>query len=340
MIQHDSNSNRAIALWLISGALFTALIIIVGGITRLTGSGLSITEWQVFSGIIPPLTESAWKEAFDLYRQTPEYQKVNYGMSLAEFRWIYFWEYLHRLLARGLGVIFIVPFAYFLWKKQLATKNLPPLLGLFLLGALQGYAGWWMVQSGLVHTPFVSHLRLAFHLVLGFTISGWALYLGLLWWPKAPENTGNTPAWFKKYVLLFLALLAVQIVWGAFVAGLKAGYAYPSWPMMGSSLIPAELGNEGYFWKDLVFNPVTVQFVHRWLAFLLIPLPALLWWNTQKSSALSHLRKPVLILVGLIVLQIVLGIATLIFHIPSAFAVIHQLTAILILWSTIWLLSR
>ena len=320
----------AIANWLFCVAALVVAIVIVGGITRLTESGLSITQWKPISGVIPPLSDAAWQAEFDRYKQIPEYAAFNSDMTIEGFKSIFFWEYLHRLMGRLIGLAFALPLAWFVIRGQVPRGYLPRLIALLMLGALQGTIGWWMVKSGLSERTDVSHLRLALHLMTAlFTLGGlvWtALDLRAL-----DRDPAAPPASLRLPALAALVALAVQLMLGAFTAGLDAGYAFSTWPMMGDTLFPAGGWRDG--WSALanaVDNPVVVQFLHRWIAFA--TAAALLWLAAKaiKSGA------PVLaMIVGiLVVVQIGLGIATLTSGVAIVVAVAHQANAALLVIAT------
>jgi heme a synthase len=323
--------------WLWSVAAMTFLVLVIGGITRLTLSGLSIVDWKPLMGVIPPLNEAQWQATFELYRQFPEYQSWRHGMSLQEFKFIFFWEYLHRLVARGIGMVFLVPFAVFWLRGWFTRPLLKRALLLFALGGAQGVMGWLMVKSGLVERPSVSHFRLAAHLSLAFIIFGWAVWLARELAPAAAA-AGRIDAAARSLMVRGLtvvgALLGLQVVWGAFVAGLRAGKFYPTFPLMGGRLIPAELGG-GTFMSDVISNPIGVQWVHRVLGTLL--LIAVLTFAVRvrlRVRDLFSLRCNAAF-AGLIAVQYALGIATLVYMVPVSLGVIHQGTAMVLFG--IWL---
>lgn len=313
-------------------------IVVIGGITRLTLSGLSIVEWRPFTGVIPPLTDAQWETTFALYQQFPEYQTWREGMTLAEFKFIFFWEYLHRLVARLIGVVFLVPFVYF-WTSGYLN---PPLrrrtLLLFGLGAAQGVMGWLMVMSGLVDRPSVSHYRLAAHLSLAFLIFGWAL------WLAAELRIDRTRAALSPAAQGLMrrglgavgAILALQIVWGAFVAGLKAGRYYPTFPLMGGSLVPAELLQLDPIARNFIENPIAVQWVHRVIGTVLALAVVVLFLRVQRARPDARSVRFNVSLIALVALQYLLGVLTLIHHVPIALGVTHQATALVIfgVWAT------
>ncbi|MEI6986422.1 MAG: COX15/CtaA family protein, partial [Rhodospirillaceae bacterium] len=258
-------SNRAIGLWLLACCAMVFAIVIIGGVTRLTHSGLSMVEWRPLIGVLPPLTEVEWQRVFGLYQLSPESRLVNHGMSLDEFKGIFWWEWFHRLFAHLIGVVFFVPFMIFWLRGKVSRSLMPRLLGLFVLGGLQGVVGWLMVASGLVDRPAVSHYRLAAHLstaVLIFTLMLWQA-LDLL---RPLSCSGNAPGSraLRRHLVLALALALVTLVWGALVAGLHAGLIYNSFPLMNGSLLPIEAWFYEPVWVNVFENAALVQFCHRW----------------------------------------------------------------------------
>lgn len=311
--------------WLHAVAALVVAMVIVGGITRLTESGLSITEWRPVTGAIPPLNAADWQREFDLYRRTTEYQTVNRGMSLAEFQFIYFWEWFHRFLARLVGIAFALPLAWFAWKRMIPAGYGWRLLALLALGGLQGVVGWWMVASGLVGRTDVSHYRLAVHLNLALLI------LGLLVWTardlaRLHRDPLARPRRLSRGGWITLAIFALQLVWGAFVAGLNAGYAFSSWPLMGTEVFPAATVMTSPWLANLVDNPVVVQFIHRWWAFA---AAAALVWLGVRAIRLGA-RADGIALHILVAAQILLGIATLLSGMALWIAVAHQGVAALL----------
>ncbi len=313
-----------IKLWLWTGIFLIVLMMVVGGITRLTGSGLSIVEWNVISGTIPPITDAQWQHAFDLYKQFPQYQKLNYGMDMGQFKQIFFWEYIHRLLGRFIGIVFLIPFLFFYFSRKLPKPLIKKLLVIFLLGALQGFMGWYMVKSGLNDNPHVSHFRLAIH-------QGLALLLiaSILWTILTLHNNKKSSGDNRSSMLLIpyasLILLSLQITLGAFVAGLKAGFSYINFPFMGDSFFPSAsvMKVEPYF-----YNGVMLQFTHRWLAFVVF---FSFLWILKISKPYPEVRKYAQVLIVIGIMQIILGITTLMLRVPLALGVIHQFIAIILL---------
>jgi cytochrome c oxidase assembly protein subunit 15 len=300
------------------------LMVVVGGITRLTESGLSMVRWEPISGAIPPLDEAAWQAEFDAYKASPEYQKINAGMSLDQFKEIFFWEYVHRLLGRFIGLAFALPLAWFAWKRAIPKGYGWRLTGLLVLGGLQGAIGWWMVASGLVDRPEVSHIRLAVHLLLALFI------LALLTWTALDLRAlarGEAKSKLPILAAWTLSLLGLQLLFGAYVAGLDAGYAFNSWPKMGDEWFPAGTPMLQPFIVNFADNPIVVQFVHRWLAFV---VAAFVIWLGLRAWR-GGLPLPATAVIGTVTVQILLGIATLLSGVELWIAVAHQAMAALLL---------
>jgi cytochrome c oxidase assembly protein subunit 15 len=320
----------AIASWLLAVAGLVFLMVVVGGITRLTESGLSMVRWEPISGAIPPMNEEAWQAEFDAYRATPEYRQVNAGMSMSEFKNIYFWEYVHRLLGRFIGLAFALPLLWFAVKRAIPSGYSWKLVALLLLGGLQGFIGWWMVASGLVDRPEVSHIRLAVHLLLALFI-----FAALIWTALDLANLSRSgearPARMSTLAIWTLSALGLQLMFGAYVAGLDAGYAFNSWPRMGEDWFPAGTPMLEPFIVNFADNPIVVQFVHRWLAFLVAGLALAL---AAKAWTQGH-HAPAFALVATVTLQILLGIATLVTGVELWIAVAHQGMAALLLAAAI-----
>ncbi|HEX9955052.1 MAG TPA: COX15/CtaA family protein [Allosphingosinicella sp.] len=317
---------NAIANWLFAVAALVFAMIVVGGITRLTESGLSITRWEPITGTLPPVGEAAWRDAFDLYRQTPQYQKVNTGMTLSEFKNIYFWEYLHRLLGRVIGLAFALPLLWFAVKRAIPQGYGWKLVALLLLGGTQGAIGWWMVASGLIDRPEVSHIRLAVHLLTAFTIFGCLIWVAMDL-RRLAVDAGSLPARLPTLAIWVLSLLALQFLFGAYVAGLEAGYAYSSWPLMGDQWFPGGAPMLEPFLRNFVDNPIVVQFVHRWLAFVFAGAAFLLARKAWVEG--RPIEGAVLILA--VLAQILLGIFTLLTGVDIHVATAHQGMAALLL---------
>lgn len=328
----DTAKSRAqVGWWLMSIAGLIFLMVIVGGITRLTDSGLSITEWKPIMGALPPLSEAAWAEAFAKYQTIPEYILVNAGMSLSEFKFIFFWEWSHRLLGRFIGIAFAVPLVYFLLTRKIDRAMAPRLILLFLLGGAQGALGWYMVMSGLVDRVDVSQYRLTAH--LGFAV---ALFIFSLWVafdllvPKERLEKAATGS-LTAITLAFTGLVFVQILLGGFVAGLDAGIGFNTWPLMDGALVPAGLYGESTFAASAFENVMTVQFNHRMVAYLVVIFAGILYALSLKTGVTKQQRQ-ILDLLGLAVLgQVALGIFTLIYFVPLWLAAMHQGGALVVL---------
>lgn len=328
--------------WLLLGALLVAAMVVIGGITRLTGSGLSITEWNVLMGALPPLSDRAWEALFAKYQATPQYQLVNAHFTLAEFKTIFWWEYLHRLLGRVLGIVFLVPFIWFLLRGHIRRDRVPRFAAIFGLGALQGALGWFMVASGLVDIPRVSHFRLAAHLVTALATYGLIVWTILdLAPPGVAEGRRDAgPASLQRVVAAVMGLLVLQIVYGAFVAGLKAGFIFNTWPMMGTGLIPPGMGTLSPVLTDPVQNPVTVQFLHRTIGTGLLAGAAWLAWIGRRAPA--PVARSTAWFGGLVLAQFVLGVATILWlpsH-PVLLGATHQAGALMVLTAALVLLHR
>jgi cytochrome c oxidase assembly protein subunit 15 len=310
------SAERRIGLWLMACAVLVFAMVLLGGLTRLTESGLSIVEWKPVTGVLPPIGEAAWAAEFAKYQATPEYQKVNRGMSLVAFQRIWWVEYAHRLLGRLIGAAFLLPFLWFLARGQVPARLKGHLWLVFLLGAAQGAVGWYMVRSGLVDRPDVSQYRLALHLGLALVIYLYLLRLTFdLLWPA--ERQGSPLAW------VVLALCFGQTLLGALVAGLDAGLHYNTFPLMDGALVPPGLATLEPWWLNLFENPITVQFQHRLGAYVVVAAVFWLWW--RKAHPVRHW------LLAALALQVGLGIATLVLVVPLPLALAHQGGAVLLL---------
>ena len=330
MLYQQTQHDRQVAAWLILCAAVIFGMILLGGVTRLTHSGLSMVEWRPLMGIIPPLTEQSWLEVFEKYRQFPEYQKINRGMSLDAFKSIFMYEYLHRVLGRLIGVMFFFPMLYFALKGRVRAGIMPKLWGLFILGGCQGLLGWYMVKSGLVDDPHVSQYRLTAHLGLAVLIYTWMLWLILdllSGVPRAGQRRGGLARWG----LVLVGLVFLMILSGGLVAGTRAGFAFSTWPLMGSSFIPPGLYAGEPAWLDAFEDITTVQFNHRMFAYLLFVLIhafAFFLWR-QVGTARARIACGLLVLA--LWLQVTLGIKTLLLHVPVSLAAAHQGGAVLLL---------
>jgi cytochrome c oxidase assembly protein subunit 15 len=311
-----------VAAWLLLCAALACAVVLVGGITRLTRSGLSIVEWQPLIGILPPLSQEAWETLFAKYRETPEFRQVNPNMTLDGFKGIFWWEYTHRLLARAIGFVYVVPLLFFQWRKMLDSSLAVKLWAIFVLGALQGVLGWYMVKSGLVDDPKVSPVRLTAHLGLALVIFTAELWLALqLLSPRVSP--------FEKLPLALPYLILAMALSGGMVAGLRAGYAYNTFPLMNGQLVPPDLLVLDPWWHNLLYNMATVQFVHRAFFWLIALLILLAWWPARYRVA-SH------VLLLAFAAQAALGISTLLHGVPLALAAAHQSGAVLLLAAAVW----
>lgn len=323
---------RAFGLWLLVVAAMVLAIVIVGGITRLTESGLSIVEWDPILGAIPPLTHDQWQAAFDGYKAIPQYKAFNQGMTLEGFQHIFFWEYLHRLIARGIGTVLFVVLAVFWWRRAIPRGFGSRAVAIFLLGGLQGLAGWWMVYSGLQFRTEVSHIRLAVHLLTALLIYSYLIWTALDLFALA-RNPDARPAKLMPIAAAAIAILALQIMLGAFTAGLRAGYAFASWPKMGDEWFPAGGWRpEWSTFRNLVDNPIAVQFVHRWWAWVALIAVAAVASFAKRAGG----NRAATAMVVAVIAQILLGIATLLTGVRIEIAVAHQAMATILLGTLIW----
>jgi cytochrome c oxidase assembly protein subunit 15 len=322
---------RAVANWLSAVAGLIVLMVAVGGITRLTESGLSITEWKLVTGILPPLSEAAWLSEFAKYKQIPEYQQLNQGMTLAAFKGIYFWEYLHRLLGRVIGLAFALPLAWFALRRAIPQGYGLRLVTLLLLGGLQGAIGWWMVTSGLAERTDVSHFRLAVHLLLALFILAVLIWTALDLYGLA-RNAGSRPARLTRLGLGAGAILFVQLVFGAFTAGLNAGLVTNEWPLMNGKLFPGEVLAVRPFFDALVNDPAMIHWVHRWWAWVAVAALILL----ARAARGAGNRAAAVAIHTALGIQILLGIATVMTGVDLVVAALHQLVGALVVAATAW----
>ena len=337
----DNSGRRAIAVWLFVCCFMVFSTLIVGGVTRLTHSGLSIVEWQPLVGAIPPITEADWQEVFQKYQQTPEYQKVNHKMSLDEFKPIFWWEYVHRVLGRSIGMVFLLPFLYFLARRRVDAELAVKLTGIFLLGALQGGMGWYMVKSGLVDDPRVSQYRLTAHLGLAFII-----FAAMFWVALGVLAERESSRSYREQLRLrslrrlaaWLALLVfVMVLSGGFVAGLHAGLAYNSFPLMYGHFVPPDLFALSPWFANFFDNPSAAQFDHRLIAWLLVFLVPYFWLQSLRTALSREARLACHLLLLAFLLQLTLGISTLLLLVPVPLAAAHQAGAMVLFASVLWL---
>jgi heme a synthase len=319
----DKKTNNQIAIWLLSGCFLIFAMVVLGGITRLTGSGLSITEWNVIMGTLPPMNEHQWQEAFGKYQQIPQFQKLNYNYSIEDFKKIFFWEWLHRLIGRLIGVVFIIPFIYFLVKKKLSNEWIKKSLFLFVLGGLQGFIGWYMVKSGLTERTSVSHYRLATHLITAFSTFGFTFWFALqLLFPNKHEGNSGKIASLLKYILVSVIL---QIIYGAFVSGLHAGKIANTFPTMDGEWIPSGINAMTPGYINLFENPLTVQFVHRCLAYIIVLLIFILGINVRGANLSFRQKRITNWCLIAVAVQFTLGLLTLLYKAPVTLAALHQI---------------
>jgi len=323
--------NNQLSIWLISMFLIISIMIVVGGLTRLTDSGLSITKWQLFSGFLPPLNQNEWILYFDLYKQIPEFKLQNFNMTIREFKVIFWWEWAHRFLGRLIGLCFIIPLIYFSFKIKLS--KLFNLYLIFFLICFQGFVGWYMVSSGLVDRVDVSHFRLSIHLVIAFLI------LSLILWNYLQINkTNNIPNKISPIIpFLFLFLIFLQLIIGAFVSGMDAGKIYNSWPFMGDTYFPNDNNIENLFKLSAFSDPSLVQFIHRNLAYLIGFYFIFILYKVYKNKMFS-LYRSINLLGILIILQIILGVITIISGAQIYIASMHQISSILLVSSSVYFL--
>jgi heme a synthase len=334
---------RIIKIWLIVGLVMVLMQIVIGGITRLTGSGLSITRWEIVTGALPPLNEAQWQEAFELYQQTPQYRKINKGMALGDFKFIYFWEYFHRLWARGMFFVFILPFGWFLMRGMFSKRLLRRLSVVVFLAGLEGFFGWIMVASGLRQRPWVNAYNLTLHLCMGLLIFGYLLWTVFVAYNPRPTGAAS-PAdnrALHRFSWALILLAFVQIALGALMSGTKAGLFYPTWPDMQGAYVPGLL-LEGTNWKTEhfldydtnPFMPALIQFLHRNTAYLLTGAVLYFVWRIRKAAVPDLVRRTSWALTGVLFVQILLGIFTLINckgGIPVTLGVLHQAGAVILL---------
>ena len=329
-----------IIAWLVTGAIMVASMVIIGGITRLTHSGLSMTDWKLIMGMIPPLNETEWIEAFDKYKDFPEFQKLNSHYQLEDFKKIFFWEWFHRFIGRMIGLVFIVPFLIFLIRKSLNRKLIGQSVVLLALGSIQGFLGWYMVKSGLIDRPSVSHYRLAIHLSAAFTTFCYILWVLLT---HLQPTRGKSPSRGLACLIRFtLAVIAIQIIFGAFVAGLKAGFIFPTFPKMGPDWMPAIIGQRiSEAGLSTLFNDmISVQFVHRTFAYVVSIVIFILWYLGLRAKPNQEQRIGLNWIGIMDIIQFTLGILTIVFGVPLSIAIAHQFGALMLLSASVYLMYQ
>lgn len=334
-----NKDNKKVIYWLLAGCFLIFIMVVIGGITRLTHSGLSISSYKLISGTLPPLNEAQWIAEFDHYKQFPEYQKLNNHFDLQDFKDIYFWEWLHRVLGRLLGIVFVIPFLYFLLKRQLTKPTIKKAIILMVLGGFQGFLGWYMVKSGLVDIPDVSHYRLSMHLTTAFITFAYTFWVAMdLWYPVKKEINKH----IRNIIRFGLAILLIQIIWGAFVAGLDAGLIHNHWPLMNDGeLIHETVYTEQVpLWRNFVEGRSGVQFFHRYMAYAVVAIIFFIWYRTRKLQLTLPQKNGINILLVLVFAQFILGVFTLILHVPVVLGVLHQVTAFFLLAAMTFVLHR
>ena len=333
--------NKPIVIWLLSGCVLLFVMVMVGGITRLTNSGLSMTDWHLVTDTFPPMSEEKWIDAFEEYKKFPEYQKINIhnDFTLDDYKFIYFWEWFHRFIGRIIGLVFIIPFIYFLLKKKLDKATIKKCFVLLFMGAFQGFLGWFMVKSGLIDNPDVSHYRLALHLTFAFLTFAYTLWVALdLMYPEKTK-----PFQPLKIVaqISFVALI-IQIIYGGFVAGLNAGLVHNHWPLMsdGQLIHDSVFIEQTTFIKNFIEGKSGVQFVHRTFAYVVVALMVFLFFKSKKFQLNQIQSNGLKILIAAVFFQFVLGVVTLLLHVPLWLGLAHQLMAFLLLSSMTFVLHR
>ena len=333
--------DKSVIYWLLSGCVLVFLMVVVGGITRLTNSGLSMTQWHLVNDTLPPLTETKWQETFEAYKQFPEYQKINIhnGFTLSDYKFIFFWEWFHRFIARILGLIFIIPFVYFLIKKKIDRTTLKKCLILVCLGIIQGAIGWFMVLSGLQNNPDVSHFRLSLHLTWAFIIFAYTLWVALdLIYPERKFVVVE----LKKLARITLVFLLIQIIYGGFVAGLNAGLIHNHWPLMSDG---------AFFHESIILEKDTwlarftesksgVQFIHKTMAYVVVGLILFLYFKSKKYTLSAQQQNGLNALVLIVFLQFALGVFTLLYSVPLWLGLTHQMMAFFLLTAMTYTLHR
>jgi cytochrome c oxidase assembly protein subunit 15 len=341
----NQNSNKSVIYWLLSGCSLIYIMVIVGCITRLTHSGLSITDWS-FMGSIPPLSEADWLERFMKYQQSPEFLKVNFSMKLDEFKHIFFWEYIHRMIGRTMMYVFSIGLIILLIRKKIKKEMTPSLILLFFMGAMQAVIGWWMVYSGLQDKPAVSHFRLATHLMSAFTLFAFTFWFALkLIYPKDKIEKGEGVK-LKWWLISFFVVLILQIIYGAFTAGfvegnaakIRPGHIFNSWPKMGDSWMPEQVTMKESFYLNFFENASGIQFVHRTLAIALCLLLAFIWYKSNKLQLNSNQYQGITFLIYGITIQFILGVFTLVYQVPVVLGVLHQTGAFFLFGSSVYLM--
>jgi cytochrome c oxidase assembly protein subunit 15 len=334
-------NNKLVIIWLLSGCALLFIMVMVGGITRLTNSGLSMTDWHLVTDTFPPLTEEKWVDAFEEYKKFPEYQKINIhnDFTLSDYQFIYFWEWFHRFIGRIIGMVFFIPFVYFLIKKKLDASTIKKCVVLLLMGGFQGFLGWYMVKSGLIDNPDVSHYRLALHLTFAFITFAYTLWVALdLIYPTKNEVITS----LRTIARIALVILIIQIIYGGFVAGLNAGLIHNHWPLMsdGQFIHDSVFIEQSTLLKNFTEGKSGVQFVHRTFAYVVVVILFLLYFKSKKHSLNTLQQKGIHTLLIIVLIQFSLGVFTLLFHVPLWLGLAHQLVAFILLSAMVFTLHR
>ena len=336
-ISNTHTTSPAISIWLFICAFMIFVMVVLGGVTRLTHSGLSMVEWKPATGFLPPMTELVWQDTFEKYQQYPEFKIKNPDMDLAGFKSIFWLEFIHRLWGRSIGIVFFVPFIFFLLKKKLDRKLIPKLITMFILGGLQGVLGWLMVKSGLSDRPDVSQYRLTAHLIFAFFLYGWILWTALeLLFPKPHTFKQQSLRAYKGFLSALTLLLVVAIMSGGFVAGTDAGFIYNTFPLMGDTFLPKDLFVFDPWIKNFFENVVTIQFTHRILTTLIFISVVGFWFKTLNQDLPGRTRIVLHCLLVAVILQVTLGISTLMLVVPVPLAAAHQAGALVLLTTMLW----
>lgn len=340
MNSSDPNHSRQLALWLFVCCALVFSMVVLGGVTRLTRSGLSMVNWAPIMGVVPPMSKAEWKKTFKEYKKFPEYKKVNKGMSLDEFKSIYWFEYSHRLLGRILGLAFFMPFLYFLIRRRIPPGHIPKLILMPVLGGLQGLLGWYMVKSGLVDKPSVSPYRLTAHLALACITYAYIFWVGLSYWYQGRTVGNHDSQATSRLAWGLTALVSLMIATGGFVAGTKAGHAFNTFPLMNGALLPPGYLAMQPWYINFFENIATVQFNHRWLAMLTAVLIVTFWIYSRKRMPSGDTVNTGYLLLAMTAIQVTLGITTLLFHVPVALGASHQAGALLLFTILLYLNHR
>ncbi len=333
--------NKPVIIWLLSGCVLLFIMVVVGGITRLTNSGLSMTDWHLVTDTFPPLSQEKWEQAFEEYKKFPEYQKINIhnDFTLDDYQFIYFWEWFHRFIGRIIGLVFMVPFVYFLIKKRLSSETIRKCIVLLGMGGFQGFLGWFMVRSGLIDNPDVSHFRLSLHLTFAFITFAYTLWVALdIIYP----NKLITIIHLRKIARLAFIFLLIQIIYGGFVAGLNAGLIHNHWPLMsdGQFIHDSVFIEQQTLFLNLIEGKSGVQFVHRTLAYVVVGLILTLYFRSKKYTLTSLQKNGINALVLIVFVQFGLGVFTLLYQVPLWLGLAHQVTAFFLLTSMTFTLHR